>query len=177
MKLPFVLAAVLLAAGQLSAQNQPVPPPAAPPTAPKATVVTPVTTPPAAVKPADPKALAAKPAVKKPEVAPVIPGQTVNRGNGTFLGIQIINGNFVLSFYDKKKKPMAPDVTRATARWPNLRSATTGDNRAVLNREGNALVGNKPVVPPLVFNLRLSLLQGDAEEAKVVESFVVAFKG
>ena len=177
MKFPFVLVAVLLAAGRLSAQNQPVPPPAAPPASPKTTVITPATTTPSAVKPVDPKATAAKPAVKKPDVVPVIPGQTVNRANGTFLGLQVINGNFVLSFYDKKKKPMAPDVTRATARWPNLRSATTGDNRAVLNREGNALVGNKPVVPPLVFTLRLSLLQGDAEEAKVVESFVVAFKG
>ena len=174
MKFPFVFVAVLLAAGQLSAQNQPVPPPAAPPAAPKTAVVSPATTTPPAAATA---ATAAKPAVKKPEVAPVIPGQTVNRANGTFLGLQVINGNFVLSFYDKKKKPMAPDVTRASARWPNLRSATTGDNRAVLNREGNALVGNKPVVPPLVFTLRLSLLQGDAEEAKVVESFVIAFRG
>ncbi len=172
MKSPFVLAAVLLAAGQLSAQNQPVPPPAAPPTTPKTTVVAP-----AVVKPVDPKAVPGKPAVKKPEVVPVIPGQTIARGNGTYLGLQVVNGNFVLSFYDKKKKPMLPDVTRVTARWPNLRSATTGDNRAVLNRDGNVLVGNKSVVAPLTFNLRLALLVGDGEEAKVVESYVVPFKG
>jgi hypothetical protein len=144
---------------------------------PKAPVAVPAPAPPAAVKPVDPKAVPAKPPVKKPEVVPVILGQTIARANGTFLGLQVINGNFVLSFYDKKKKPMVPDVTRVAARWPNLRSATTGDNRAILNPEGNVLVGNKPVIPPLNFNLHLTFLVGDGEDAQAVESIVVPFRG
>ena len=166
MKTPAVLVAALLAASQLSAQSQP----AAVPATPAADTKAPAT------KPADPKA-PAKPVVKKTEPEPVIPGQTIARANGTFLGLQVIDGNFVLSFYDKKKKPMAPDVTRATARWPNLRSATTGPNRAVLNPSGTALVGNRPVVPPLAFVVYFTLLQGEGEDEKVVETYSIQFHG
>jgi hypothetical protein len=165
MKTPACLVAALLATSQLSAQNQPVPPPATPPKAPSTAVVVP---PPA--KPVDPKT------VVKPAPEPTIPGQTIARANGTYLGLQVIGGNFVLSFYDKKKKPMAPDVSRVLARWPNLRSAQ-GDNRAVLNPSGNALVGNKPVVAPFNFILRLTFLVGDGDDAQVVENLTVPFHG
>ncbi len=109
------------------------------------------------------------------EAEPIIPGQTIARTNGTFLGLEVVGGNFKLSFYDAKKKPVAPDVTRASARWPNTRGI--GDNRAMLNLSGTALVGNKFVAPPLVFNLYITLLQGEGEEATAVENFVVQFRG
>ena len=153
---------------------------------------------PAAARPADPKAPAleatapkspgtkaapaapakttpAKKDEKKKEEEPKIPGMTIARPNGTFLGLEVVGGNFKLSFYDKKKKAMTVDVTRATARWPNPRAR--GDNRTVLNVSGTALVGQKPVVPPFNFNVYLTLLQGEGEEAKAVENYTVAFKG
>lgn len=126
------------------------------------------------VKSADPKAAPATKEVKKEEL-PKIPGMEIVRPNGTFLGLEVIGGNFKLTFYDKKKKPMTVDVTRATARWPNFRSP--GDNRTVLNGNGTALVGSKPVVPPLTFNVFLTLLKGEGEEAKAVETYTVAFRG
>lgn len=119
-----------------------------------------------------------KPAPKKLEVVveePKIPGTTIPRANGTFLGLEVVGGNFKLSFYDKKKKLMPIDVTRATARWPNKKAATAGDNRTVLNGSGTALVGAKPVVPPLVFNVYITLLQGEGDGAKAVETYVVPF--
>lgn len=119
-----------------------------------------------------------KPVPKKLEVVveePKIPGAVIPRANGTFLGLEVVGGNFKLSFYDKKKKTMAPDITRATARWPNPRSP--GDNRTILNPSGGALLGNKPVVPPLTFTVYVTLLQGEGDEAKAVESFVVPFRG
>ena len=112
---------------------------------------------------------------KKKEELPKIPGTVINRPNGTFLGLEVVGGNFKLTFYDKKHKPMAVDVTRATARWPNPRSP--GDNRTVLNGSGAALVGQKPVVPPFKFNVFLTLLVGEGEDAKAVENYTVAFKG
>lgn len=127
----------------------------------------------APAKPAKPGAKAKVEAPK--EVEPVIPGQTIARANGTFLGLEIVGGNFKLSFYDAKKKPAAVDVTRATARWPNTRGP--GDNRTMLNVSGNALVGSKHVLPPLVFNVYITLLQGEGDEAKAVESLVVPFRG
>ncbi len=112
---------------------------------------------------------------KKKVELPKIPGTVINRPNGTFLGLEVAGGNFKLTFYDKKHKPMAVDVTRATARWPNPRSP--GDNRTVLNGSSTALVGAKPVIPPYNFNVFLTLLQGEGEEAKAVENYTVAFKG
>lgn len=143
-----------------------------------ATLLTAETTPaqPATATPAPAKPGArAKPEVKKEVEEPKIPGVTIPRANGTFLGLEVVGGNFKLSFYDAKKKPIAPDVTRATARWPNPRGP--GDNRAVLNSSGNALVGNKPVLPPLIFNVYITLLDGEGDEAKAVETLVVPFRG
>ena len=111
----------------------------------------------------------------KEEVMGIIPGTTIARANGTFLGLEVVGGNFKLTFYNKKKKPMAMDVTRATARWPNPRSP--GDNRTVLNGSGNALVGAKPDLPPFTFNVYLTLLQGEGDEAKAVETYTVGFRG
>lgn len=125
-------------------------------------------------KQTDPKAATVKKEVKKEEL-PKIPGMEIPRPNGTFLGLEVVGGNFKLTFYDKKKKAMSVDVTRATARWPNPRSP--GDNRTVLNGNGTALVGAKPVLPPFNFNVFLTLLKGEGEEAKAVENYTVAFRG
>lgn len=148
-------------------------------------------TPPAA-KPADPKAPAAKttpakatagkaaPAkteAKKEEELPKIPGTEIARPNGTKLGLEVVDGKFKLTFYDKKHKPMAMDVTRATARWPNTRSGTPSDYRTVLNGSGTFLIGARPVFPPYTFNVYLTLLQGEGDEAKAVENYTVPFKG
>jgi hypothetical protein len=164
MKTLAAFAALLFAASQLSAQN----PPAANP---------------ADAKPADPKSTPTvktpvkKDDVNKPAPEPVIPGLTIARTNGTFLGLEVVGGNFKLSFYDQKKKLMAPDITQASARWPNLQRAVAGDNRTVLNPSGNALVGSKHVDPPLTFNVYLTLLQGEGDEAKAVENYTVQFHG
>jgi hypothetical protein len=131
-----------------------------------------------AAKPVPPKAAptaktAAQPVVKEEE--PKIPGTAVKRDNGTWLGLEVVGGNYKLSFYDKKKKAMTPDVNRASARWPNPRAQ--GDDRTILNPSGNALVGAKVVRPPFVFNVYLTLLKGEGDEATAVESYVIPFRG
>jgi hypothetical protein len=159
MKTLAALVAFLLAVGLMQAQS-PAPTPAAKPAAPGAAVKTP-----------------AKKEVKKEEkkeAEPKIPGTTIARSNGTFLGLEVEGGKFKLSFYDKKKKPAAVDVTRASARWPNPRGP--GDYRTVLNPAGKALIGAKPVVPPYTFNVYLTLLQGEGDEAKAVENYVVQLR-
>jgi len=132
----------------------------------------------------DPKAVPAKPApakkdakkvVPKEAPLPAIPGTVIIRANGTKLGLEVVGGNFKLSFYDKKHKLMPVDVTRAAARWPNPRSP--GDNRTILNGSGTALIGAKPVLPPYVFNVYLTLLQGEGDQAVAVESYTVQFRG
>lgn len=162
MKIPVVLLGLTLAAVSLSAQTAPALPAPAKNAAPE--------------KP-KPAAKAAEKQAKKDEPLPKIPGTEIARPDGTFLGLELAGGNFRLSFYDKKKKPVEPNVTRANARWPNRRSGTPSEYRTVLNPNGKSLVGSKPVLPPYGFNVYLNLLRGDGENAEVVESYVVSFKG
>ncbi len=161
---------VLFAASVLLAQKAPV----EKATDPKATALE-VTAPKAPAGKAATPATPANKVEKKKEELPKIPGTVINRPNGTLLGLEVVGGKFKLTFYDKKHKPMAVDVTRANARWPNPRGP--GDNRTVLNSSGSALVGAKPVVPPFTFNVYLTLLEGEGEEAKAVENYTVAFRG
>jgi hypothetical protein len=159
---------LLFATSLMQAQT----PPAAQPADPKAPAAK--ATP---AKPATSKAAPAKPEAKKEAELPKIPGTVIVRANGTKLGLEIVDGKFKLSFYDKKHKPMAMDVTRATARWPNTRSGTPSDYRTVLNGSGTTLVGARPVFPPYTFTVFLTLLQGEGDEAKAVETYTVPFKG
>lgn len=165
MKIPAVLLAVALVTGALQAQTPAAPKPADPKVP--------------AAKPTDPKAPGAKPATgaKKEEPMGVIKGVEIKRANGNYLGLEVVDGRFRLTFYNAKKKPMGMDVTRANARWPNKRSGTPSEYRTVLNGSGTTLVGSNPVLPPLNFTVRLVLIQGDGEEGKAVETYVVPFQG
>jgi hypothetical protein len=119
----------------------------------------------------------AAPAAKKEEEMGKIEGTVLNRANGTFLGLTLEGGKYKLSFYNKMKKPMKVDVTRATARWPNMHGP--GDNRTVLNvsGDGTALMGAQFVRGPHAFKLYLTLLQGEGDAAKSVENYTVDFRG
>lgn len=182
MKSTAVAACLLFATSLLQAQPAPAAPatPAkdTPASATTATTTTTITTTTTAPKPATPaaKTTPAKKEEKKEVPLPTIPGTVINRTNGTFLSLTVVSGNFVLSFYDKKHKLMGVDVTRATARWPNTKSATPGQFRTVLNGSGTALVGQHPVFPPYNFNVFLTLLQGEGDDAKAVETYTVPFK-
>lgn len=101
-----------------------------------------------------------------------ITGITLNRPSGQFLGLEIVGGNFKLSFYDEKKKPVPVDaaVARGSARWDNKQKL--GTDFTVMNRtdDGLALVGAKFVRPPYNFIVFLSLLN---ETGDVIESYPV----
>jgi len=173
MKIPVLFLGLTLATGVALAQTPPAVTPAKPADATKpadakkpAEAVKPGTT----AKPAkvDPKKK------EKEEPMGVIEGITVARPNGTFLGLTLVEGKFKLSFYNKKKKPMAVDVTRAIARWPNVHGP--GDNRAILNSDGGtALVGSQFVRGPYVFLVFITLLKGDGDAVQAVENYTVQF--
>lgn len=132
-----------------------------------------------ATKPSGPgkSAPAAKKADPKEEAEGKIAGLVLTRPNGHFLGLTLQDGKYKLSFYDQKKKPEKVDVTRATARWPNLHGP--GDNRAVLNPAGDGtyLLGTQFVRGPYAFKLFLTLLRGEGENAQSVETYTVDFRG
>lgn len=117
-----------------------------------------------------PSAPAEKPAAKAEEKEPVIEGYEIARASGGYLGLEVVGGNFRLSFYDEKKKPVPPDVARATTRWNPPQKL--GSAFGVLNpsADGKTLVGNKFVQPPLNFIVFLTLLnaKGEAVESHPV---------
>ncbi|MSU51089.1 MAG: hypothetical protein EXS37_18695 [Opitutus sp.] len=126
---------------------------------------------PAAKTVADPKAK-----VKKEEPPAKIEGMEISRGARGFLGLQIVNSTFKLSFYDAKKKPIAPDMANAVLRW-NV-SYQKQPERAFLTPSGTAMMGEKTVKPPYAFRLSIMLFKdaggGDAAEAGA-ENFTVDF--
>jgi hypothetical protein len=126
---------------------------------------------PAAQNPPAKPAAPAKP-VEKEE--PKIPGIVLQRpgGAGNQLGLTISNGTFKLSFYDKKRKPIAADVTRARANWQSKVRALPDQTMLNVLDGGKALGGGKPVRPPYAFVLHLSLLSSD-DSGKEVEHYDV----
>ncbi len=143
---------------------------------------TPATKAGAAAKAATPAGTAAKAPAKKAEAPPKIEGMEIARGTKGFLGLQLVGGTFKLSFYDMKKKPVAPDVARALLRWDP--KGKVGQERLVLNRDGMALSSPRPVKPPYVFKLFITLIpEGVAtgadnpDAAPAGETIVVDYKG
>lgn len=128
---------------------------------------------PAQTKPATPPGKS-KTLPKQEEEEGKIDGIVLNRDNGTFLGLTLVQGKFRLTFYDKKKKKMPVDVARAAARWPNVHGP--GDNRTVLNPAGDGtyLEGAQFVRGPYAFRLFLTLIKDDSPTS-AVENFSLAF--
>ena len=103
---------------------------------------------------------------------PVIDGIVLNRADGTFLQVKMEENNFVLRFFNKEHKQIAPDVDRATVR---LTPASRKPERYVLARgsDGQSLTHGKPIRAPHVFKVDISLFKGDSESA--VESFATNY--
>ena len=130
-----------------------------------------------AVEKSDVKKADAK-AKKKEEPPAKIAGMEISRGAKGFLGLELVEGTFKLSFYDAKKKPMAPDVARAALRWDV--KYKVGPERSVLNPsgDGKSLGSPKTVRPPYAFKLFITLLKEAAEgDEGAGESFTVDFRG
>ncbi len=103
-----------------------------------------------------------------------IPGLTIPRAKGGFLGLVVTEtNNFKLSFYDENKKPLPVDVARANLRWPVHYS--TFDERTVLTPtdDGLALTSNKFVRPPFTFRLFMTLVVDGSDQPP--ESYVIDY--
>ncbi|MEY4940571.1 MAG: hypothetical protein RIQ93_2306 [Verrucomicrobiota bacterium] len=108
---------------------------------------------------------AAEKEIKKEEPA-TIEGQSIPRGD-RFLGLQIKDGNFKLTFYDAGKKPIPPDVARAALRWDT--KTKFGPDRVLLTPGGDAhsLTSERVIRPPYFFKLTLVLLGDNAAADEV----------
>lgn len=108
------------------------------------------------------------------KASPAIEGVSIARPGGNYLGLQIVNNNFVLSFYDAQKMKTAPDVARASVRWAVKYQPQ--DERAVLNPggDGTSLTSTKNVRPPHDFKVFIGLFVDGSDAA--VETYSVDVK-
>lgn len=120
--------------------------------------------------PARPKA-DARPGTPDPDV--VLPGSVIPHGEG-WLSLSLADGTFLVGLYDARKQPIDMPFVRATARWNSpLRSS---EQHLVLNPTGDSrtLKGSRPVKPPYVFKVYLTLMNADDS---VGASYVIDFRG
>ncbi|HXC02005.1 MAG TPA: hypothetical protein VNU49_05085 [Opitutaceae bacterium] len=113
---------------------------------------------------------------KKPAVKHEIPGVTVPRDNGGFLGVEIDhNSNLKISFYDKDKAPVVADVALATVRWHD--STTTKIEFVALNPSDDQKCLTSPRVIRRPWNFNLTILLFAAGNNNPVESYTVDYSG
>jgi len=116
------------------------------------------------------KTEAAKPADAK-EI--ILPGIVTKRPNGGFVSIDVVGTNFVLRFYDKDKKQIAPDASRASARWQPKQKPRQVTSVLLPSSDGLTLKGDKVVQPPFVFRVYVTLY---AEGETILESFQADYR-
>jgi hypothetical protein len=115
-------------------------------------------------------------ATKKPAVKHEIPGVTIAREKGGFLGVEITgNSNLKISFYDKDKAPIVANVALATVRWHD--STTTRIEFVALNPSSDrkCLTSPRVIRRPWAFNLTILLFA--AGNNNPVESYTVDYSG
>lgn len=108
----------------------------------------------------------AAPPAKEPAKTPVkekvyeLPKTGLNqpRPGGGWINVEAVGTRLIVTFYDKKKKPVAPDVTRGFAQ---LRYSSKNPERAPLHLEGLTLASTATVRPPHNFLVLLSLFTSE----------------
>jgi hypothetical protein len=113
---------------------------------------------------------------KKEEPPAKIEGMEIPRSDG-FMGLQIADSNFKLTFYDAKKKPIPADVSQAVLRWnPKYQK---NEERVVLERsgDGKSLTSPRVIRPPHTFKLYMTLFKepSPGTEAVAAENYVIDF--
>ncbi len=105
-----------------------------------------------------------------------IPGVTIPRDNGGFLGVEIdSNSNFKVSFYDKDKVPVAIDVASATIRWHSSNTKKQEFVALSPGGDGKSLTSSKIVRRPWTFTLSILLFVAGNNNA--TETYTVDYNG
>jgi len=104
-----------------------------------------------------------------------VAGVPVARAQGGWLGVEVQDRTFRITFYNEKKKPVPADATSAILRWPV--HYQPNDERIQLSPTDDPSVLASPYVVkgPLSFKLHITLLTESKPEA--AESYVIDFQG
>jgi hypothetical protein len=111
---------------------------------------------------------------EEPEGA--ITGVAIPRAGGGWLGLELKDHTFRLTFYDAKKKPVAADVTSVVLRWP-VRYQPNDERTLLLpSDDPSVLASSYWVKGPLAFKLHITLLVEGKTDAPP-ESYVIDYHG
>lgn len=110
------------------------------------------------------------PPAKKP--AYELPKTGVNRPrpNGGWINVETSGTRLLVKFYDKQKKPVAPDVQKGLAIF---KYASRNPARAPLSKDNTGMATPAVLRPPHNFLLILSFFAGDQSEA--AESYTLQY--
>ena len=103
-----------------------------------------------------------------------ITGTPIKRDKAGWLGIEIKDNTFVLTFYNDKKKKTAADKTSAVLRWPVHYQPNPERTELTPTSDPAVFSSPYPVKAPHSFNLHITLLSDNKDD---VESYVIDFSG
>lgn len=102
-------------------------------------------------------------------------GTPVARSQGGWLGVEVRDHAFRITFYNEKKKPVAADATSAILRWP-VKYQPNDERTELLPTDDPAVLASSYAVKgPLTFKLHITLLTESKPDA--VESYFIDFSG
>ncbi len=109
------------------------------------------------------------------EESATIPGIVIERkAKKGYLGLELVDYKYKLTFYGSDKEPVKADFPRALFRWSKINGS--GSERYMLSVGGEKSVLTSPrnVKPPFNFRLFIVLLDDDPETE--AETYVVMFR-
>jgi hypothetical protein len=105
-----------------------------------------------------------------------IAGTPISRSVGDgWLGLELKDSTFVLTFYNAKKKPVAADKSGAVMRWSVHYQPNDERTELVPTGDPAVLASDYTVKPPYSFKLHITLLGSDPKDD--VETYVIDFSG
>ncbi|HMD61846.1 MAG TPA: hypothetical protein VKG78_10455 [Opitutaceae bacterium] len=110
------------------------------------------------------------------EAEGTISGTPVARSQGGgWLGVDVRDRTFKITFYNEKKKPVPADVTSAILRWP-VHYQPNDERIELLPTDDPSVLASPYIVKgPLSFKLRITLLTAGKPDA--AEAYVIDFHG
>ncbi len=87
------------------------------------------------------------------------------RANGTFLGIKLQGVQLKVTFYDAKKKKVAADAVRISARWQDNKPRKT----VLLPADATTLLSPPVIKAPYSYRIFLVLVGADDRELDTIQ--------
>jgi hypothetical protein len=104
-----------------------------------------------------------------------IAGTPVQRPQGGWLGVAVVDRTFRMTFYDDKKNPVPADAASAVLRWP-VRYQPNDERTELLPTDDTSVLASAYAVKsPLIFKLHITLLFAGKPDA--AEVYTIDFRG